>query len=206
MVTGMPNSLSYSSPHEKIHVYHNMLGSTTFEGIIKIIDDLDASSSDASPITKWNDWGSSSNNENNRYVFGQQKRFDLDKCKDSPAHLEIYNALSTPILEASNHYAEKHSLDIGQIAPLSLSRYFTDKFMGPHTDSHESDDRPTISVVFYLNDNYEGGELHFREQGVTIKPSSGDIVIFPSKVPFFHESKPVTYGTKYICPGFWNKL
>lgn len=206
MAIGMPSSLNYSAPHEKIHVYHNMLGSATFDDIIKVIDFLDENSSDATPITKWNDWGSSSNDENNRYIFGQQKRFDSDKCKDNPAYLEIYNALSTPIIKASYHYGEKHSLDIGQMAPLSLSRYFTDKFMGPHTDSHDSDDRPTISVVFYLNDDYEGGELHFREQGISIKPKSGDIVIFPSKAPFFHESRPVTSGTKYICPGFWNKL
>ena len=78
--------------------------------------------------------------------------------------------------------------------------------MGPHADSDESSKSPTISVVFYLNDEYEGGEIHFENQGVTIKPKAGDIVVFPSKLPYLHESKPILSGVKYMSPGFWNKL
>jgi predicted 2-oxoglutarate/Fe(II)-dependent dioxygenase YbiX len=164
---------------------------------------LDAFASESTPITKWFEWGSSSNDDSNKYVFGEQKRFDHNRCLSDYEYIDVYNKLYNPVLSASNHYADKHAIDIGTMAPLSLSRYFEGKTMGSHT---ESDERPTISVVMYLNDNYEGGELYFREQGVTIKAKSGDIVIFPSKTPFFHESRPIISGTKYICPGFWNKL
>ena len=199
------NNVNYSKPHDQIHVYHNMLGKS-FQDLMSIIDGLDANSNQSSPISSWTDWGSSSNDENNSYIFGQQKRLDARKCIDNPDYTEIYRVLSEPIIFASTHYSLKHELEIGTLAPLSVSRYFEGKFMGPHTDSHESDERPTISVVMYLNDDYEGGELYFREQDVSIKAKHGDIVIFPSRAPFFHESKPVISGTKYICPGFWNKL
>lgn len=200
------NNINFTKMHEDIYVYHDMLGSKTFEDIISTIDKLDINSSDSTPITSWNDWGTSSKEEGSEYIFGQQKRFDARKCLDNADYAEIYKTLSEPILFASMHYGFKHNLNIGQLAPLSLSRYYTDRYMGPHTDSHESDDRPTISVVFYLNDDYEGGELHFKDQDITIKAKSGDIVIFPSKTPFFHESKPVISGTKYICPGFWYNI
>lgn len=200
------NNVSYTKMHDDIYVYHNMLGEKTFENIIAVIEKLDINSSDSSPITGWKPWGTSSTEEGSEYIFGEQKRFDEQKCLDDHEYTEIYKILHEPILFASTHYAVKHNLNIGKLAPLSLSRYFVDKFMGPHTDSHESDDRPTISVVMYLNDDYEGGELYFREQNITVKAKSGDIVIFPSKAPFFHESKPVISGTKYICPGFWNNI
>jgi len=200
------NNVNYTKMHDDIYVYHNMLGSKSFEEIISTIDKLDLNASDSSPITKWSPWGTSSTEEGSQYIFGEQKRFNQRKCLDDADYTEIYKTLSEPIIFASMHYGLKHDIKIGSLAPLSLSRYFIDKYMGPHTDSHESDDRPTISVVMYLNDDYEGGELHFREQDITIKAKAGDIVIFPSKPPFFHESKPVISGTKYICPGFWNNI
>jgi len=77
--------------------------------------------------------------------------------------------------------------------------------MGPHVDDYGNGDDPNISVVLYLNDDYVGGELFFREQGVKIKPEAGSIVIFPSVEPYYHESLPVESGIKYMAPGFWRK-
>lgn len=194
-----------SRPHPQIHIYKNALGHS-FDEIMFEITELDKTATADSPITRWNDWQTGNDGDLDRYTFGQQKRFDDKRCASDPKYSQIFSKLHDPILIASNHYAEVHGMDIGTIAPLSLSRYYTEKFMGPHTDSYDGDQRPTISVVMYLNDDYEGGDLYFREQDISIKASSGDIVIFPSKPPFFHESKPVISGIKYICPGFWNKL
>ena len=55
----------------------------------------------------------------------------------------------------------------------------------------------------YLNDDYTGGELNFKDQGIKIKPSAGSIAVFPSRSPYFHESLPVLSGEKYMTPGFW---
>ena len=78
--------------------------------------------------------------------------------------------------------------------------------MGPHVDNYGQPNLQTLmSAVAYLNDDYEGGELHFPEQNVTIKPSAGSIVVFPSEAPFYHQSLPVTKGAKYMSPAFWTK-
>ncbi len=197
------HNINYTKLHDDIYVYHGML-TKPFEYILSKIDMLE--SGDDKPITSWSIWGSSNSDDENRYIFGEQKRFDEKKCLEDVDYNEIYRVLSQPIILASYHYGLKHAIEIGSMTALSVSRYFEGKFMGSHTDSYELDDKPTISVVMYLNDDYEGGELYFREQDVTVKAKAGDIVIFPSKPPFFHESKAIISGTKYICPGFWNNL
>ncbi|NBP55847.1 hypothetical protein EBU71_04800, partial [bacterium] len=77
------------------------------------------------------------------------------------------------------------------------------KSMGPHVDNYNDDPRKTISVVLYLNDSYVGGELNFPEQDIMIKPEAGSLIIFPSTKPYYHESKTIENGVKYMTPGFW---
>jgi len=61
----------------------------------------------------------------------------------------------------------------------------------------------SLSVVFYVNDDYEGGELHFPNQEITLRPGAGDIVLFPSSYTHAHTSKPVIEGTKYAIVSWW---
>lgn len=55
----------------------------------------------------------------------------------------------------------------------------------------------TISIVAYINDDYEGGELYFPRFNLTIKPKTGDVVIFPSTYIYEHASNDMLSGTKY---------
>jgi hypothetical protein len=55
----------------------------------------------------------------------------------------------------------------------------------------------TVSVVAYLNDDYEGGEIYFPRFDLTIKPKAGDVVVFPSTYIYEHASKDMISGTKY---------
>ena len=55
----------------------------------------------------------------------------------------------------------------------------------------------TVSLVAYVNDDYDGGELYFRLQNLNIKPKAGDLYIFPSNFMYPHRAMPVHSGTKY---------
>ena len=55
----------------------------------------------------------------------------------------------------------------------------------------------TLSLVAYINDDFEGGELFFRLQGLTYIPKAGDVVLFPSNFMYPHQAKVVHSGTKY---------
>lgn len=51
-----------------------------------------------------------------------------------------------------------------------------------------------ISILFYLSDNYTGGELEFTNLGLTIKPKKGMMIAFPSYHEFSHTVHPVKTG------------
>lgn len=55
----------------------------------------------------------------------------------------------------------------------------------------------TVSLVGYVNDDYEGGELYFRLQNLKIKAKAGDLYVFPSNFMYPHRAMPVLSGTKY---------
>ena len=89
--------------------------------------------------------------------------------------------------------------------------------MSYHTDyqqekSMEPGNKFNTTCLFYLNDNYEGGDLCFRIfndelteiiEEISYKPSAGDIVIFPAIHPFYHGVKIVESGFKYIIRSYW---
>ena len=54
-----------------------------------------------------------------------------------------------------------------------------------------------VSFLFYLNDQYGGGELEFGDLGLTIKPKKGMMIAFPSYKDFAHKVHPVTWGHRY---------
>ena len=58
-----------------------------------------------------------------------------------------------------------------------------------------------VSFLFYLNDQYGGGELEFYDLGLTIKPKKGMMIAFPSYHDFAHKVRPVTWGYRYslVC-------
>ena len=188
--------------YEKIHYYENVF-ERPYE-IIGLIESLDEQISESEKLSKWNDWMTSGGQP---YQFGMQKRVnERYKPGTNEAIENVLAHLESRITKVSRHYQEEHNIDIGDLMPLSISKYFVGKEMGPHCDNYEGTiNGPVISVVGYLNDDYEGGELYFKEQDIKIKPSAGSVVIFPSKEPYFHQSLPTKSGVKYMCPGFWYK-
>lgn len=59
------------------------------------------------------------------------------------------------------------------------------------------------SMLFYLNDDYEGGELYFPALNFEYKPKAGDFVTFPSYERYTHGVRPVLSGSdRYVLAGF----
>jgi alkylated DNA repair dioxygenase AlkB len=56
-----------------------------------------------------------------------------------------------------------------------------------------------VSVSMFLNDNFEGGELEFKEFNLKIKPEAGDVVVFCSGFPYMHQVHAVTKGIRYAA-------
>lgn len=95
--------------------------------------------------------------------------------------------------------------DYGRYWGVGINSYEAFNFVkyegaGTHFKIH-ADHGPTyvatISVVVYLNENFEGGELYFPRFDLKYKPKTGDIVIFPSTYIYEHASEDMISGTKY---------
>lgn len=54
-----------------------------------------------------------------------------------------------------------------------------------------------LTILAYLNDDYEGGELEFPDFGLKIKPKENMVIVFPSYYEFQHKVNPVTDGKRY---------
>ena len=61
-----------------------------------------------------------------------------------------------------------------------------------------------ITCNVYFNDerDYQGGDLHFASTNNTFRPSTGDILLFPSNWMFYHKVKEITSGVRYSGT-FW---
>ncbi len=92
-----------------------------------------------------------------------------------------------------------------------------DHGMSFHTDfQYERKDEPGskfgYTCLFYLNDNYEGGEIMFKELSDDLneilwkesyKPSAGDIIVFPSGHPIYHATRKCQINKKYLLRFYW---
>jgi predicted 2-oxoglutarate/Fe(II)-dependent dioxygenase YbiX len=145
--------------------------------------------------------------DDEKYVFGQQKFTDESKLETSSQIVAlIYSTLKNALTRVGKDYAEKQGIDYIDPAPISISKYISGAEMGPHVDYYgDPTVQPLMSAVMYLNDDMDGGELHFTEFDIKIKPKAGSIVVFPSVEPFYHRSTPVISGVKYMSPAFWIK-
>lgn len=79
---------------------------------------------------------------------------------------------------------------------LNFVKYGPGQHFQEHHD-HGFSYNCTVSLVGYVNDDYEGGEIYFRLQNLNIKPDAGDLFIFPSNYMYPHRAMPVHSGTKY---------
>lgn len=65
-------------------------------------------------------------------------------------------------------------------------------------------ERSKYVCLLYLNDDYLGGQLNFRDYPITISPPEGLLVTFPGGFKNIHEVKKVLNGTRYTLGAFWD--
>lgn len=83
---------------------------------------------------------------------------------------------------------------------FQILKYEEGGFYTPHVDHFHSIPR-TLSIVMFLNDDYEGGDFEmFSPDGLNsakIEPKKGRTIIFPSNFQYPHKANKVTKGTRY---------
>jgi len=127
------------------------------------------------------------------------KKVDLDRdtSKESLALQELWQDLYDAQFEAVEDYRRDYNImDLKYWEAFNFIKYGPGQHFQEHHD-HGFSYNCTVSLVAYVNDDYEGGELYFRLQNLNIKPEAGDLFIFPSNYMYPHRAMPVHSGTKY---------
>lgn len=118
----------------------------------------------------------------------------------SPAGLElqkIWQDVYDAKLPAVDDYRKDHNImHLKYWEAFNFIKYGPGQHFQEHHD-HGFSYNCTVSLVAYINDDYDGGELYFRLQDLNIKPKAGDLYIFPSNYMYPHRAMPVHSGTKY---------
>ncbi len=95
----------------------------------------------------------------------------------------------------------------------TIVKWLPGQFQRPHADKelHEGPDAGLpndfpnydLSSLFYLNDDYEGGELYFPQHGIEFQPVAGAAYFFPGDMNYTHGVRPVKSGNRFTSPFFW---
>jgi prolyl 4-hydroxylase len=104
---------------------------------------------------------------------------------------------------------------LGANPRLRLYRYGPGERHGAHWDTvvqFEGGAQSLVTLVFYLNDGFEGGETQFTELGKTIVPRRGSALLFQHRI--VHIASEVKRGDKLVLrtdivygpPGFSGEL
>ena len=100
-------------------------------------------------------------------------------------------------LQAVRHYTKTYNIgELRYWEATNFVKYGPGQHFQEHHD-HGYSYNCVVSLVAFPNDDYEGGELAFSIQGVSIKPKAGDLYVFPSNFMYPHRAMPVLSGTKY---------
>lgn len=194
----MSTEFTVEVPSPCLNVYRNVFDGRKFIEMIEIL------SKEEWPRLSWE--RSSENRHNDPTAFVSDYRSSLGmslipiwqtelrgELMDVRKELEsILSAIDKCVWDYRNSY----DLSLTSDEPMSVLKYTVGTEYRTHWDSGPQNGR-VLSLVCYVNDDYEGGELDFPVYGVTVKPTAGTVVLFPSGFQHKHAARPVTAGTKY---------
>ena len=112
-------------------------------------------------------------------------------------HKEVDQLLFTYVSKIIGFYNSSHRhIDLSVDEGYNLLRYRPGGKYEQHTDQGPKNNR-AVTIIFNLNDDYEGGELSFFSYDKTYHLAKGDVIVFPSSFMFDHGIRPVTSGIRY---------
>lgn len=177
------NRYYFSSPIPGLHIYDNVWpNSMDFK--TKLLDKKFWDDKEGNPI--YRRWVREDFFDNEEFTKENGKMADTCWIYTHP---EINNEFRGPI----DSYCYHWNIDPKSRESLRITRFTNGEFFGSHSDDTLATPR-TVSLVYYPNDDYEGGELEFIHFGVKIKPKARQLFVFPSSYSYEHKIHDITGG------------
>jgi len=107
----------------------------------------------------------------------------------------FHDNIFSKLKDVVSDYQRENQLSNNIHEVFSVLRYTVGAEYHLHHD-HFRDNQRVFSVVAFLNTPDAGGELEFPVYDISIPPTAGSVVLFPSNFPYQHIAHPVTAGVK----------
>lgn len=143
-----------------------------------------------------------------------QTQWVVDKRIRDTQEVQLSQSLVARIAGIERAFVAAHinpfyAVEVRDSEPWQLLHYGVGGHYIPHVDAETlfKDDEGLdlwektldrdLSVVCFLNDDFDGGELVFPDLELSISPRAGTLVCFPSDHNFIHGVNPVRAGHRY---------
>jgi len=210
----------------QIVVYKNLLKNC--EKLIEILEKTDKSNS---MWPEWEPWYEQGKNVNqlfyrNQFNSNEEDPEEILIEKEILMHIsEIYDFIQKDYLSEYDadkgvwpSYIKQWDKVWEKLDPIHINVYKYNKsyfdsmskdglMLEYHVDEmpenvHDSMWHQVVTITFYLNDNYTGGEICFYDEGENkaykYKPKLGDVTVFPSAAPFYHAVEHFSGADRYF--------
>ena len=133
--------------------------------------------------------------------FNIRRTYQKHLSNRSPSMTETHwcNVLLNRFNTAFSTYLKKFSPKSSvKVIDIGFLKYEESGFYDWHVDHGEEIPR-TLSAIYMLNSNYEGGNLCFKfgDKEKVMDVVSNRMIVWPSNFMYLHAVKPVTKGTRY---------
>jgi predicted 2-oxoglutarate/Fe(II)-dependent dioxygenase YbiX len=149
------------------------------------------------------------------------KEWIVDKTIRDTQHIEM-GAIQPKIIDLMHNVVKEvvnpfYGVEISESEVPQILSYGIGGHYRPHIDGESLWKTPDgeliwkksterdLSMVFYLNDDFEGGDFIFPDLKIRVRPEPGMMVCFPSNHHYKHGVEPVIKGKRYsiVC---WAKV
>jgi 2OG-Fe(II) oxygenase superfamily len=204
--------LEYKEIYSNILYFENAIPNA--KALVQSIENINSLA-----LTPWEPWYA---NSEGSHQYGDLKSMVKERLVEETNQstkqdiIVIFNTIATAMGICAIEYAFKYGIDSEQLeyaleamklpnTKIGINKYSEGQFMGPHVDWNEQNYDIAYTIVVYLNDDYEGGELYFVNPDIDlkIKPKAGSIVMFPANLPYLHQSCEITKGRKMLITHHW---
>jgi hypothetical protein len=209
----MEINMHYEELYPNVDVYRGLLPDA--EELYQIMKESEESAEGRYYLRPWTQWSHFGTYAQQKHDPNEPRELGEKYDKEKYLSDRVYEAYNLAI----NDYLTRHEIELPTGAELmssSFSKYKKDLdvlennlAMQYHTDFVLSErDMPGkkffLTCTTYINDDYDGGDIEFFVNGKFInhKPKAGDILVFPSSLPYFHGVKTIKNGQKYFIRNF----
>jgi predicted 2-oxoglutarate/Fe(II)-dependent dioxygenase YbiX len=192
--------------------YKNVIPDPQF--IIDTVNDVDArflnnEHGDAhTDVKPWTAWTYGDMTFNWQKFFPESKHVREDDYFKNEVR-QVSDMLYSSLDKAYEHYSNViYPFAANNIKSREQSIHLLRYEKGGHLPAHQDQgvSSRVLSSVMYLNDNYDGGEIEFKNSNVKLKPEAGSIIFFPSNFLYIHEVYPITNGARYSMPHWYHNM